>query len=78
MNFPDFNHPKAEEYWVEGLVNITKNYNIEPSGFWIDMNEFSNFINGELDEKEVCIMPNDPNAPVDEKYLGIREDDFYT
>jgi hypothetical protein len=23
-------------------------------------------------------MPNDPNAPVDEKYLGIRVDDFYT
>jgi len=29
-------------------MNLTKNYNITPSGFWIDMNEFSNFVNGEI------------------------------
>lgn len=59
-------------------MNITKNYNVTPSGFWIDMNEFSNFINGEIDDTEDCIMPNDVNKHGDVKYLGIRVDDDYT
>jgi alpha-glucosidase (family GH31 glycosyl hydrolase) len=47
--FPDFNSPNSFEFWSEGLSNISKNYGIiEPSGIWIDMNEFSNFINGEI------------------------------
>lgn len=78
VNFVDFNHPKSYDFWSEGLMNITKNYGITPSGFWIDMNEFSNFVNGELAADEACIMPNDPNAPVDEQYLGITVEDFYT
>ena len=59
-------------------MNLTKNYNVTPSGFWIDMNEFSNFINGEIRLNESCIMPNDPNAPTGEQYLGISVEDFYT
>ncbi|KAL4492018.1 hypothetical protein ABPG72_008439 [Tetrahymena utriculariae] len=78
VNYPDFNHPKSYDFWAEGLMNLTKNYNITPSGFWIDMNEFSNFINGEISDDEVCIMPNDPNAPIHEAYLGIRVEDFYS
>ena len=48
-NFPDFNSPNSFSFWSEGLSNISKNYGIvEPSGIWIDMNEYSNFINGEI------------------------------
>ena len=47
--FPDFNQPNAFQFWSEGLANLTENYGgPQPSGIWIDMNEFSNFINGEV------------------------------
>ena len=28
-------------------MNLSANYNVTPSGIWIDMNEFSNFVAGE-------------------------------
>lgn len=41
--FPDFNNPRSKEYWIEGLMNITKNYEgLQPSGIWNDMNEIAN------------------------------------
>lgn len=46
--YPDFNHPNSTQFWYEGLANITKNYGLEQDGIWIDMNEFSNFVNGEV------------------------------
>lgn len=61
VNYVDFNHPKSNNYWAEGLMNITKVYGIVPSGFWIDMNEFSNFVNGEISSTETCVMPGDPD-----------------
>jgi len=49
VHFPDFNHPNAQKFWTEGLRNISKNYNwTGPDAIWIDMNEFSNFVNGEI------------------------------
>ena len=55
VNYPDFNHPNSTIFWVEGLLNISKNYNWDgPSGIWIDMNEFSNFVNGEVLTEEEC------------------------
>lgn len=47
VHFPDFNHPNAQKFWTEGLKNISANYNVSPSGIWIDMNEFANFVQGE-------------------------------
>jgi hypothetical protein len=34
--------------------NLTTQYNLTPSGFWIDMNEYSNFVNGEIPENGSC------------------------
>ena len=59
--FPDFNHPNASAFWEEGLRNITRLYQIEQGGIWIDMNEFSNFVQGE-------ILPDGSNDPPTKDY----------
>lgn len=69
VNYPDFNHPKSYDFWAEGLMNLTNNYGITPSGFWIDMNEFSNFVHGEIDVEEDCSQ---------QSYLGTTVEDFYS
>jgi len=48
----------SSNFWAEGLVNLTKNYDAPiPSGIWIDMDEFSNFNNGEVSIDGECKMP---------------------
>ena len=43
--YPDFFHPNAQEFWYE---EIKKFHNVIPfDGMWIDMNEPSNFCDGE-------------------------------
>jgi len=43
--FPDFFHPNAKDYWNDMLEDL---YKIVPfSGIWIDMNEVTNFADGE-------------------------------
>jgi alpha-glucosidase (family GH31 glycosyl hydrolase) len=54
VHYPDFNHPDAWDMWHNGLENITTVYGLTPSGFWIDMNEFSNFVNGEIPADGQC------------------------
>jgi alpha-glucosidase (family GH31 glycosyl hydrolase) len=44
--FPDFTHPMAAEYWKNQIVQFHQS-GIEFDGLWIDMNEISNFCNGE-------------------------------
>lgn len=52
----------SSNYWAEGLLNLTKNYDAPvPSGIWIDMNEFSNFNNGEVSIDGECKMPYNNN-----------------
>ncbi|XP_040076997.1 lysosomal alpha-glucosidase-like [Ixodes scapularis] len=42
--FPDFSHPRAEEYWISQFKNF---HDLVPfDGAWIDMNEPSVFYNG--------------------------------
>lgn len=62
--YPDFNHPNSTQFWYEGLTNITKNYGLDQEGIWIDMNEFSNFVNGE-------VLPPSTNSI--NKFLGTNE-----
>jgi len=41
--FPDFTHPKAQDYWTAQLRGFYDQVPVD--GFWIDMNEVSNFCN---------------------------------
>ena len=43
--FPDFFHPEIKFYWEKNLKNLYSYFNY--SGIWLDMNEISNFCNGE-------------------------------
>lgn len=54
VHYPDFNHPNAYKFWEEGLRNLTTVYGVTPSGIWIDMNEYSNFVKGEIPESGSC------------------------
>lgn len=42
--FPDFTHPKANEYWYKMMKKMHDEF--EYDGAWIDMNEPSNFFDG--------------------------------
>lgn len=55
--FPDINHPALEDFWYEGLMHLRKESEIEQSGIWLDMNEFSNFVNGEIVKSPKKDMP---------------------
>ena len=41
--FPDFTHPKSQDYWTNQLQGF--NTLVDVDGYWIDMNEVSNFCN---------------------------------
>lgn len=43
--FPDFFHPEIKFYWEKNLKNLHSYFNY--SGIWLDMNEISNFCDGE-------------------------------
>ena len=45
--FPDFFHPETEDYWMELLKEFYNKVSFD--GIWLDMNEVSNFIPGEID-----------------------------
>ncbi|OXA58369.1 Lysosomal alpha-glucosidase [Folsomia candida] len=60
--WPDFSHPNVTHYWMRQLDSFRKR--IKFDGAWIDMNEPSNFYNG---EKNGCIktsvLDNPPYVP---------------
>jgi alpha-glucosidase (family GH31 glycosyl hydrolase) len=72
VHYPDFNNPTSFDMWLEGLKNLSSVYNLSPSGFWIDMNEFSNFVNGEIPENGSC--NNGENGIVVEGKNSFLED----
>lgn len=61
--FPDFNHPGAHKYWNESLFTMRTVLHTEPSGYWIDMNEFASFIEGERSPNEECPGASPPSPP---------------
>jgi alpha-glucosidase (family GH31 glycosyl hydrolase) len=61
--FPDFNHPGSEAYWIQALKSMNTVLNTNPTGFWIDMNENSNFIAGERHINEECPEANPVSPP---------------
>eukprot|EP01017_Pseudomicrothorax_dubius_P027521 TRINITY_DN3182_c0_g2_i2.p1 TRINITY_DN3182_c0_g2~~TRINITY_DN3182_c0_g2_i2.p1 ORF type:complete len:597 (+),score=177.83 TRINITY_DN3182_c0_g2_i2:49-1791(+) len=50
-HFPDFLHPNATEYWSNMFVLLAGKLNFD--GIWLDMNEISNFCDGECPPEEV-------------------------
>lgn len=62
-HYIDYSHPNAEEYWAEGLAAL---HQMVPfSGLWLDMNEPSNFCDGDCrDTAPADIAYNDlPYTP---------------
>jgi alpha-glucosidase (family GH31 glycosyl hydrolase) len=48
--FVDWYNPKASEYWQSQFVTFHNNFEFD--GIWLDMNEASNFCDGECDHPE--------------------------
>ncbi|XP_003738884.1 lysosomal alpha-glucosidase [Galendromus occidentalis] len=47
--FPDFSHPKIDQYWTEMFQDFYDRQGVHFDGAWIDMNEPSNQKNGTLE-----------------------------
>jgi len=60
VNFPDFLHPKTQSYWTDSVKGFHDNVKVD--GLWIDMNEISNFCNGD-GTGQVCVNPDPANCP---------------
>ncbi|EPS36110.1 hypothetical protein H072_10434 [Dactylellina haptotyla CBS 200.50] len=61
--FPDWIHPRIQEYWTEMLRDWLKIMPVD--GIWHDMNECSNFVNGDVwevggdAEEDAILIPTD-------------------
>lgn len=63
VSFPDFNHPNASIFWGEEIGELYQK--IPFSGIWLDMNEPSNFVEGEvLNLSQHCGLQATPMAAV--------------
>lgn len=55
VSYPDFNHPNISIFWQEQLKKL---HDLIPyDGLWLDMNEPSAFIDGELNPNDKCPPP---------------------
>ncbi|GAM28047.1 hypothetical protein SAMD00019534_112230 [Acytostelium subglobosum LB1] len=59
VNFPDWFHPNATTYWLDQFAAF-RAIGIKFDGVWIDMNEISNFCNGDCATHEAS--PSAPNS----------------
>lgn len=59
--WPDFTNPKTVDYWT--LMLKTLHDQIEFDGAWIDMNEPSNFWNGQADGCPKSTLDDPPYTP---------------
>lgn len=55
--YPDFNHFNASDLWHQCHIRWQQKYGILPSGIWIDMNELSNFVDGEKAKSKTKLNP---------------------
>lgn len=65
--YPDFNHPNATDTWHSCFEDFLNQYGFSPSGIWIDMNELSNFVDGEADpvKTEMTRLTNTQTKEID-------------
>ncbi|KAK6499722.1 hypothetical protein TWF481_010081 [Arthrobotrys musiformis] len=61
--FPDWTHPKIHQYWTEMLRDWMKLMPVD--GIWHDMNECSNFVNGDVNEAGGSALIDDILIPSD-------------
>ena len=55
VHFPDFFNPNASIYWNKMLDELYEKMAF--SGIWLDMNEISNFVDGEIDDHDPDPFP---------------------
>lgn len=66
--FPDFFHPAANQYWQDQIASFLQMVPVD--GLWIDMNEISNFCNGE------CTNDDDDDDDDDFNAFNDKRDSF--
>ncbi|EGR31770.1 hypothetical protein IMG5_102700 [Ichthyophthirius multifiliis] len=76
--YPDFNHPNSTQFWFEGFQNLTQTTGLQQDGIWIDMNEFSNFVNGEIIKKHQNVKLNQQNNDIPFNPQGNQDLEFKT
>ena len=71
--FVDWFNPAATNYWAQQLVNFQSSVAFD--GVWIDMNEASNFVNGEVGHSPTLInsttMPWTPGEDLNTRSLDV-------
>jgi alpha-glucosidase (family GH31 glycosyl hydrolase) len=55
--FPDFFHPNTDDWWGSGLGKLKSQ--VDFKGIWLDMNEVSNFCEGQCNWRSSCNGPFD-------------------
>eukprot|EP01137_Pigoraptor_chileana_P037623 Opistho-2@34981 len=61
-HFPDFLHPNASEYWQTSLAQFHSSL-VQFDGVWLDMNEVSNFCDGDCASAEHFTEPMQTDPP---------------
>ena len=73
VSYPDFNHPKTPDFWTAHLKEL---YDKLPyDGLWLDMNEPSAFIDGEINKDGECgtiPLPVDPSKPLNNEENNLN------
>ena len=76
--FVDWVHPNASTYWKTSLTNFQKS--VPFGGVWLDMNEASDFINGNVGNPPSLItnltMPFTPGEDLNTKSLDVASTHF--
>lgn len=72
VSYPDFNHPNTSDFWTKNLKDLYISFPYD--GLWLDMNEPSAFVDGEINKDDQCGMiplPIDPSKPINKEENNI-------